>query len=128
MPSQTVDQAADRSSPAPAVANPAVANTVQGKPAAAPAASTAAAGATTPPTADNSLRFAVLGDTGTGEKAQYDVAAQIWKSHAVFPYEFVILVGDNMYGSERPQDFNRKFEIPYKPLLDAKVQFYASLG
>jgi 3',5'-cyclic AMP phosphodiesterase CpdA len=33
-----------------------------------------------------------------------------------------------MYGSERPQDYARKFEVPYKPLLDAKIPFYASLG
>jgi hypothetical protein len=38
------------------------------------------------------------------------------------------MVGDNMYGAERPQDFVRKFELPYKPMLDAKVQFFASLG
>jgi hypothetical protein len=38
------------------------------------------------------------------------------------------MVGDNMYGSERPQDYVRKFETPYKPLLDTDVQFYASLG
>jgi predicted MPP superfamily phosphohydrolase len=38
------------------------------------------------------------------------------------------LVGDNLYGSERPQDFQKKFEIPYKPLLDAGVKFYACLG
>ena len=31
----------------------------------------------------------------------------------------MILVGDNLYGSERPQDFKKKFEDPYKPLLDA---------
>ena len=91
-------------------------------------AGSGSAGATTPPVAQNSLRFAVVGDTGTGEKAQYDVAAQLWKSHAVFPYEFVIMVGDNMYGSERPQDFSRKFEIPFKPLIDANIPFYASLG
>jgi len=28
-------------------------------------------------------------------------------------------VGDNLYGAERPQDFQRKFEIPFKALLDA---------
>ena len=38
------------------------------------------------------------------------------------------MVGDNMYGSERPQDYARKFELPYKPILDAKIPFYASLG
>lgn len=88
----------------------------------------AAGNATTPPRAESSIRFAVLGDTGTGERAQYDVGAELWKSHAVFPFEFVILVGDNMYGSERPQDYARKFELPYKAVLDAKIPFYASLG
>jgi len=39
-----------------------------------------------------------------------------------------VLVGDNLYGSERPQDFQNKFELPYKALLDAGVKFYASLG
>jgi hypothetical protein len=48
--------------------------------------------------------------------------------HRRFQYELVVLVGDNLYGSERPQDFQKKFELPYKPLLDAGVKFYASLG
>jgi hypothetical protein len=38
------------------------------------------------------------------------------------------MVGDNIYGSERPQDFQKKFELPYKALLDAKVDFFAALG
>jgi hypothetical protein len=80
------------------------------------------------PQSQSSIRFAVLGDTGTGERAQYDVGEQLWKSHAVFPFEFIIMVGDNMYGSERPQDYVRKFEMPYKAILDAKIPFYASLG
>jgi predicted phosphodiesterase len=97
----------------------------------APAQSVARATATsavTAPQSQSSIRFAVLGDTGTGERAQYDVGEQLWKAHAVFPFEFVIMVGDNMYGSERPQDYARKFELPYKPILDAKIPFYASLG
>jgi 3',5'-cyclic AMP phosphodiesterase CpdA len=40
----------------------------------------------------------------------------------------MITVGDNLYGGSRPQDFVRKFEAPYKALLDANVKFYASLG
>ena len=50
------------------------------------------------------------------------------KLHSTFKYEIVALVGDNLYGGERPQDFKKKFEVPYKPLLDAGVKFYASLG
>jgi len=83
---------------------------------------------TRPAVSKDSVKFLVLGDTGTGDRAQYEVAAQAWKSHQVFPYEFAIMLGDNLYGSERPQDYANKFERPYKPLLDANVQFHASLG
>ena len=38
------------------------------------------------------------------------------------------MMGDNIYGADRPQDFVKKFEAPYKALLDAGVKFYASLG
>ena len=84
--------------------------------------------ALTMPNKSDSLKFAVLGDFGTGSREQYDLAAQMKTAHDQFPYELVTLVGDNLYGSERPQDFKKKFEDPYKPLLDAGVKFYASLG
>ena len=45
-----------------------------------------------------------------------------------FPYEFVIMVGDNIYGGNSAKDFDRKFALPYKPLLDSGVKFYATLG
>ena len=80
------------------------------------------------PNQDGSLKFAVLGDFGTGEPPQYQMAEQMAILHGRFKYDFVVLVGDNLYGSERPQDFQKKFELPYKPLLDAGVKFYASLG
>jgi hypothetical protein len=80
------------------------------------------------PNASGSFKFAVLGDFGTGDKPQYDLAQQMSRLHDRFGYGLVVLVGDNLYGSERPQDFQKKFEIPYKPLLDAGVKFYASLG
>jgi 3',5'-cyclic AMP phosphodiesterase CpdA len=80
------------------------------------------------PNKEGSLKFAVLGDFGTGERPQYEVAEQMAKLHARFPYEIVVTTGDNLYGSEGPQDFVRKFERPYKPLLDANVKFFAALG
>jgi len=76
----------------------------------------------------NSVRFLVIGDSGTGDSKQYETAATIIKYYAKFPFTFAIMLGDNMYGSERPQDFVNKFEKPYKPLLDAKVEFQAVLG
>ena len=80
------------------------------------------------PNKDGSLKFSVLGDFGTGEQPQYQLAEQMARLHGRFKYDLVVTVGDNILGSERPQDFQKKFEIPYKPLLDAGVKFYASLG
>lgn len=80
------------------------------------------------PNARDSLKFAVLGDFGTGEKRQYQLAERMAEVHRQFPFELVVLVGDNIYGSDRPQDYTRKFEVPYKPLLDAGVKFYGALG
>jgi predicted phosphodiesterase len=82
----------------------------------------------TPAAEKDSVRFAVIGDTGTGTSSQYEVGEQLAKARQVFPFEFVIMLGDNIYGSERPQDFVNKFEKPYQALLDAKVPFYAALG
>ena len=77
---------------------------------------------------DDSVKFAVIGDTGTGAGPQYAVGRQMAEARAPFPFEFVIMLGDNMYGSQEPSDFVLKFERPYAPLLQAGVKFYASLG
>jgi predicted phosphodiesterase len=80
------------------------------------------------PLKQNSVRFLVIGDSGTGDSEQYETAATMVKYFAKFPFTFAIMLGDNLYGAERPQDFVNKFEKPYKPLLDAKVEFQAVLG
>jgi predicted phosphodiesterase len=80
------------------------------------------------PNAEDSVKFLVIGDSGTGDRAQAEVAARIAEAHKRFPFEFAIMLGDNLYGSENPRDYERKFAVPYKPLLDAGVKFYASLG
>ena len=76
----------------------------------------------------DSLKFIVFGDFGTGNRPQYELGVQMASLHSRFPFEMAATVGDNLYGSQRPQDFRTKFEVPYKPLLDAGVKFYASLG
>jgi 3',5'-cyclic AMP phosphodiesterase CpdA len=80
------------------------------------------------PTRSDSLKFAAIGDNGTGGRPQYEVAQQMINSHAAFPFDLVIMLGDNMYGGQRPADFVRKFEQPYAPLLSAGVRFQASIG
>jgi 3',5'-cyclic AMP phosphodiesterase CpdA len=80
------------------------------------------------PLKDKSVRFAVIGDSGTGEKPQFDVAKQMTAFHQTVSFDFTLMLGDNIYGSKSPEDFIRKFQAPYQPLLDAGVKFYASLG
>ena len=80
------------------------------------------------PKKDGSVKFLVIGDSGTGGSSQREVANRIVEVHKIVPFEFAIMVGDNLYGSEGAGDYRRKFEEPYKPLLNAGVKFYASLG
>lgn len=80
------------------------------------------------PLDDKSVRFAVIGDNGTGDPPQYEVAAEMETYQKVVGFDFVTMMGDNIYGGHKPKDFARKFEEPYKPLLDAGVKFYACLG
>ena len=80
------------------------------------------------PNRSGSLKFAAIGDNGTGDQPQYDVAGEMNQWHSRFAFDMVIMLGDNLYGSQRAVDFVQKFERPYKPLLDAGVKFYASLG
>ena len=80
------------------------------------------------PLKDGSVRFVVIGDTGTASSKQQDLADVLLRSRQAFPFEFVLMLGDNLYGGESAADYRNKFEDVYRPLLDQKVKFYASLG
>jgi len=80
------------------------------------------------PMKEGSVRFLVIGDTGTGGKEQYQVADLMTRYRQVYPFEFVLMMGDNLYSGEKAEDYKKKFEIPYQKLLDEKVKFYATLG
>lgn len=80
------------------------------------------------PNQADSLHFAVIGDTGTGTGPQMELADRLAEYRGAFPFDFVLLVGDNIYGGESAADYAQKFEQPYKKLLDAGVKFYAALG
>lgn len=80
------------------------------------------------PNRPDSVKFAAIGDNGTGERPQFEIAQQMTSARGRFPFDLVIMLGDNMYGSQRPADFVRKFEQPYAALLAAGVKFQAALG
>jgi hypothetical protein len=80
------------------------------------------------PLQPKSVRFAVIGDNGTGAAPQYEVAREMDHYRQQFPFDFVVMLGDNIYGGSSASDYQRKFEEPYKPLLDAGIKFFAALG
>lgn len=80
------------------------------------------------PNKEGTVKFALFGDTGSGSRAQNEVGAQMEAFRKKFPFTFVLMAGDNMYGSQRAQDFVTKFEKPYEALLSAGVKFFAAIG
>ena len=86
-------------------------------------------GALTLPNRATSVKFAVIGDSGRGSPPQHEIAAQMVAFRQDFPYAFVLMLGDNIYeGSATREDYRRKFEEPYRRLLDDGVKFFAVLG
>jgi tartrate-resistant acid phosphatase type 5 len=75
------------------------------------------------------VRFIAVGDTGTGEDGQYQVAKAIEGVCASRGCDFAIGLGDNIYesGVDSVDDdqFSNKFEKPYK---DLDFPFYMTLG
>ena len=78
------------------------------------------------PNRATSVKFAVIGDSGRGSPPQHEIAAQMTAFREDFPYAFVLMLGDNIYeGPATREDYRRKFEEPYRRLLDHGVKFYA---
>jgi hypothetical protein len=75
-----------------------------------------------------SLKFAVIGDSGQWSTAQRETAAQLAAQRKDFPFDDVLMLGDNNYGDGSPDSYRNRFEDPYKVLLDAGVRFYAARG
>jgi len=80
------------------------------------------------PLRDGSVRIAVFGDTGRGSEVQYELGRMMNTYRAAFPYDTVLMTGDNIYGADKAEDMKKKFEDVYRPLIDQGVKFYASLG
>ena len=74
------------------------------------------------------IEFIILGDMGSGEKSQYDVAKAM-KTKIKDKKMFICGLGDNIYesgvSSVDDDQFQTKFEIPYE---DINIPFYMSLG
>ena len=87
------------------------------------------AGTLTLPNESQSIKFAIIGDSGRGSAQQKAVAAQMDAFRQRFDYRFVLMAGDNIYeGPASPEDYRVKFEEPYAALLEGGVTFFAVLG
>lgn len=84
------------------------------------------------PLAGNLVRFAVIGDSGTGDQHQRQIARQMLAWHDRLPFDLVLMLGDNIYGAfwggGNRKDFEEKFDRPYAELLARGVVFRAALG
>ena len=96
---------------------------------------TLAAGAILKPTSvlgvenvKNKLRFAVIGDWGTGDTNQFGVAGRMLAAHQGAPFDFVLGAGDNIYPDGRGKHFVGTFEEPFAGLIKDRVPFYTVLG
>ena len=77
------------------------------------------------------IRFALIGDMGTGDDNQKRVAKSLKKIIDRDNLQFVCGMGDNIYdcGVVAVDDiqFKNKFEKPYQK-IDNKIKFYMTLG
>src|SRR6266478_1024863 len=74
------------------------------------------------PNRPGSVKFAAIGDNGTGDQPEYEIADRMTQWHGQFGFDIVIMLGDNLYGSQGSADFVQKFERPFRPLLDGGVR------
>ncbi len=78
--------------------------------------------------AAQTLHFAALGDSGTGDVGQRAIARQMEIQNEKQHWSFALMLGDNIYDRGSPQDFDRKFKSIYRNLRQAGVVFHATLG
>jgi 3',5'-cyclic AMP phosphodiesterase CpdA len=78
--------------------------------------------------AKDRIKFIAIGDFGTGDDNQSEIAALMLRDHKTSPLDFVIAVGDNIYPDGGGRHFEKKFARPYAGLIREGVKFHAVLG
>jgi hypothetical protein len=77
------------------------------------------------PDIPGSTVFALIGDSGSGDSSQRDVANAMLRYYTnARRFTFVLMLGDNLYDD----DYEGEFTVPYRGLLERGVSFYAVLG
>jgi 3',5'-cyclic AMP phosphodiesterase CpdA len=76
----------------------------------------------------NSLRFAVIGDWGTGDRDGIGIAEQMFATHKRASLDLIIAAGDNVYPNGSGRYFTKAIEQPFAGVIRDRVPFYAVLG
>ena len=96
------------------------------------------------PAQSTHLVFFVLGDFGTGNNIQFNIARVMWeefqrRQHSDNPVRFILGMGDTIYGDvsgfllgmghtgKEDKDWDKKFFAPYESLMQ-RVPFFGVLG
>jgi hypothetical protein len=74
------------------------------------------------------LRFGAVGDSGSGGDEQYRLAGQMDQWTASNPWEFLLLLGDNVYPNGKPALFDAHCFKPFSGLRAKGVKIHATLG
>jgi acid phosphatase len=78
--------------------------------------------------AADEVRFAALGDAGTGNSEQRAVAEQMLAVQRRSQFDLTLFLGDNIYESGSPREIEKKFLKPYRRLLQNGVEVRGSIG
>jgi hypothetical protein len=79
------------------------------------------------PTPIADTRFALIGDSGTGQPEQLAVADELIRQYERAPFGRLIMLGDNVYSNGELENFGKAL-APYQPLIDADVRILGILG
>jgi predicted phosphodiesterase len=74
------------------------------------------------------LRFAAIGDNGSGGRHAMAVADQMARTYHAAPFGLVALLGDICYYGNFADRYDQVFRRPMTPLIDAGVGFELAIG
>src|SRR5262245_1082348 len=69
----------------------------------------------------DSVRFAVIGDWGTGDSDESGVARKMFETHRLSSFDFVVAAGDNVYPNGSGRYFDKHFEQPFSNIIKDRV-------
>jgi hypothetical protein len=74
------------------------------------------------------VRFALLGDWGSGDEGEFAIADQMLAAHRSKALDLVIGAGDNIYPNGSADHFRENFERPFAGLIKERIPFHTCFG